>query len=169
MTVLTTGYGFLDEVWSDPYLNPQLKKEKKKKLKQQTPIQTEDPICTLYEMGQNNRVDNDLLEFANTYYDKYDKSNYQNPQMLNREKPIYYNETNEEHMEEHEEEDVILPRQREVNTNTSRVYYDTKENYANRDNQDNSFDYMDLILYIISGIILIFMMEQFVKLGMLLH
>ncbi len=165
MTVLPAGYAFLDEVWSDPYLNPQLKKEKKnKKAKQNVPIQVEDPICSLYEMGQNNRVDNDLLEFANSYYDKYDKSNYQNPQMLNREKPVYYTE-NEEQNEDTEE----IQRIKEPQVNSSRIYYDSKENYRNMDNNDNSFDYMDLLLYIISGIILIFMMEQFVKLGMLLH
>jgi hypothetical protein len=38
--------------------------------------------------------------------------------------------------------------------------------YEKHDSSNSSMNYIDLILYIISGIILIFMMEQFVKIGM---
>lgn len=37
------------------------------------------------------------------------------------------------------------------------------------DARDNSFQWMDIILYVFSGLILIFMMEQFVKIGVLMQ
>lgn len=51
---------------------------------------------------------------------------------------------------------------------------DTQEFYMSEEDpeyfrKDSAFMWMDMMLYIISGIILIFMMEQFVKVGMLLH
>ena len=49
--------------------------------------------------------------------------------------------------------------------------YDVKESFEDDvfGRKNSSFGHIDLILYIISGIILIFMMDQFVKIGQLLR
>lgn len=54
------------------------------------------------------------------------------------------------------------------------VIHDTHEYYVSEEDpdyykKDTAFNMMDVILYILSGIILIFMMEQFVKIGTMMH
>lgn len=189
MTVRSANYSSLDEVWGDAYSSSSKpKKEKRKKIV--------DPICDLYQMGNNaGYTDNDLVSYANNYFEKYDKTPY--------------NRTMNNHVNDHishQEETDVLPKQyhrerpvRQVTISDDRETYDVTDaddiafeeepkiknqhqpkeqfyasRYSNDDddepqNTTTNFAFIDLLLYVISGIILIFVMEQFVKIGLLLQ
>ena len=191
MTVTSTNYSSLDEVWGESFSPSQKpKKEKKKKV--------HDPICELYEMGNNSGYnENDIISYANNYFDKYDKTPYQ--RSMNNDVVGH-----ESVMPNHEYEPKPEPRERqvrEVAISESRRAYDVTDqdditekpiqptmrspkekfqssryrNYADDDEENETssgmtnFAFIDLLLYIVSGIILIFIMEQFVKIGLLLQ
>lgn len=188
MTVRSANYSSLDEVWGESFhSSSKPKKEKRKKIV--------DPICDLYQMGNNSGYnDNDLVNYANNYFEKYDKTPY--------------NRTMNNHVNDHiisQEEDDVLPKQyhrerpvRQVSISDDKEIYDVTDTddvplqeeppkgkkqpkeqfYASNfyhddeeepDNTTSNFAFIDLLLYVISGIILIFVMEQFVKIGLLLQ
>lgn len=187
MTVYNTGYSTLEEAWADSYLAPNLQKKKNRK---KQPPQT-DPLCDLYEMGNGHYTENDLLSFANKYYEKHDKAKYQKPMMNDSEHP----REEKRYVDVGEDEDPVeniriperLPERQELpdqdyalqkemaaakKAKDDRMYFNTREYYVDDDqfeSRNNNFNMYDVVLYIISGIILIFMMEQFVKIGMLMH
>lgn len=173
MTVYNTSYSSLDEVWADSYLSPNLQKKTKKK---RTPPQS-DPLCDLYNMGNSHYQENDLISFANKYYEQHEKAKYQKPRMMDddepREKSPVYVDVEAEHVRpEFPDEDYAM--ERDLNAankarEKDRLYFHTKEYYTNDgDEKTSTFLMYDVILYIISGIILIFMMEQFVRIGTML-
>jgi hypothetical protein len=186
MTVLSTNYGYIEEVWSNQYLAPQLQKKPKK----QRPPPQNDPICDLYEMGQNHYSESDIISYANSYNDRPEKSKHQKGAMKKREKVKFADiddtqdayeavdvdepivSKKEEDFETYEEiplEEMPAPR---VQTQISKPppmrpqMYDVEGFEVEK--RDGQFNYLDVALYIISGIILIFMMEQFVKIGAML-
>lgn len=233
MTVITTSYSSLDEVWADSYLSPALQKKSKKK----KPPPHSDPICDLYAQSTGNYAnETDIISYANQFYEKHEKAKYQRPQMLSREKlpkvveidvqddipfvpnagglapanrkieyaepiksndevqhfsepyEIYQNEENNgvEALENNSDDDFTQPSDsKEVHRRTKdtydpppmreKIHYNTREYYDDDDDvsefakKNTSFNYFDIILYIISGVILIFVMEQFVKIGVLLR
>lgn len=72
MTVFNTGYSNIEEAWGD--LTGKSKKDINRKKKNQ------DPICELYDAkakSNSNYSENDLVNFANEYYEKFDKNKYQ--------------------------------------------------------------------------------------------
>lgn len=191
MTVTSTNYSSLDEVWGESF-NPSQKPKKDKKKK------VHDPICELYEMGNNNGYnDNDIVSYANNYFEKYDKTPYQrsmnndrtqHDEVLprqDREKPVRevaISSTRDVY--DVSDEDDIVERKEAFQQSLPTRYFVDKNQHSNKkpkhyveENDDdevetspsNGFAFIDLILYIISGIILIFMMEQFVKIGLLLQ
>jgi hypothetical protein len=237
MTVFNTNYSTLEQAWGESYLSPSLQKKSKKK----KPPPQSDPICDLYEMGNNNYTENDIVSYANKFYEKHEKGKYQKPRMLSREKnpkvvdfeyddglnvgapfnsdvsmqmkrmmddeesqrpnrlkQIYSGSADDsdeddtpqvrnnvtfklppagpprdERADEEDANDInyVLPQR---SSTRDRVLYDTHEYYVGDEDPDfykrnANFNYFDVVLYVISGIILIFMMEQFVKIGMLLH
>lgn len=228
MTVYNTSYSSIDEAWGDSYLAPPLQKSKSKKKKQPP---ASDPICELYDMGSNAYTENDIVSYANKFYEKHDKSKYQIPRMNTREpgvkrvdfpvddnddyayvdvpqmmndeptdelKRLYMNSHSmfedqpapksasssslpapppEPPSSSHVTEVVEVPREDIPSTRNSlrnKILYDTHEYYVGDDDPDfykknANFNHFDVILYVISGIILIFMMEQFVKIGTMLH
>jgi hypothetical protein len=159
----------LDEVWGDSFTSsgssptPKQRKEKKKKVV--------DPICELYEMGNNNGyTENDLVSFANSYYEKHDK---QEPQ---RERPTrnvaIYDNRNTYDVTDTDDVDYKrhVPHVKPQPASYPPKRYTDLADDDERDYEGKSgFAFIDLLLYIISGIILIFMMEQFVKIGLLLQ
>lgn len=197
MTVINTSYSSIEEAWADNYLAPSLQKKPKKK---RAPAQS-DPICDLYDMGNNHYEESDIVSYANNFYDKHEKAKYQKPRMQERErlpkvvdidvsddvaygapvkeKQVRFAVENDEEQsatkedikrmleESDDDEDYIKGKARE------RVIYDTKEYYEDDESgfnqRDKSFSYFDIVLYIISGVILIFMMEQFVKIGTMMR
>jgi len=72
------------------------------------------------------------------------------------------------------QDDVYQERQSQPPPRITKTMRDTQEFYMSEEDpeyfkKDSAFVWMDMMLYIISGIILIFMMEQFVKVGILLR
>lgn len=195
MTVINTAYSSIEEAWADSYLSPSLQKNKSSKKSSKTtkpslpPIK--DPICDLYEMGGHD--DADLVKFANSYFETHEKSKFQKPRMLEREpqpkvieidvpedlsfgapvraskpqalpEPVHDDDNSDNGSDD---EPALSSTQRNM------MYYDAKEPYQSDDDEwtkkNKDFNHFDLALYIISGIILIFMMEQFVKLGAMMR
>lgn len=221
MTVLNTSYSTIDEAWGEAYLSPSLQQKKKKKRSTEgaKAAAQSDPICDLYAMGNNNYNEDDIVSYANQYFEKHDKSSWQQPMMRNREPPkmvelkdggVYAYGAPFEHDDTplapevprrsstppltfHDpDEDASMdnepPRRVTSAPPAPRVQYedadplpysrsqrrlvDTHEYYVDDpyyNKRDKAFNWMDIALYIISGIILIFMMEQFVKIGLLLQ
>lgn len=204
MTVFNTTYSTIEEAWADSYLSPSLQKKPKKKKSVENPMS--DPICDLYEMGNNSYDDNDLVSYANKFYEKHEKAKYQNAMMSDREKlpkvvdidvsdDIAYgapfnrdvlkqqhddppskqsppNNYNDRYSARYEDIDDASDEYKPEIRKREKVMYDTREYYGEDDDEfgkkNQSFNYFDIALYIISGIILIFMMDQFVKIGMLM-
>lgn len=174
MTVFNTSYSSLDEAWGDSYLSPNLQKKSKKK---KAPPAT-DPLCELYEMGNPHYQENDLISFANKYYEQHEKANYQKPRMNAEEAPRepspVYVDVDREERPEFPEQDYALEKELHAANNVrdkDRMYFSAKEFYVNDghvDERNQTFVWYDILLYIISGIILIFMMEQFVRIGTLM-
>jgi hypothetical protein len=156
MTVLNVNYSSLDEVWADAPSKPKRKEKKKDSEARKVP----DPICELYEMGNyRGYTENDIVSYANEYLEK------QNPSRKHHDS---------EDVEHDDDESIIVPPVREPAPRLKRESftpppqrraYQEEETYSSR--QD--FAFIDLLLYVISGIILIFAMEQFVKIGVLLQ
>lgn len=232
MTVINTSYSSIEEAWADSYLSPSLQKKQKKKKTMEKPNQVTDPICDLYEMGSHYPED-DIVSYANKFYDKHEKAKYQKALMRDREKnpkvveidvsddmpygaPTNRNLlVNKQHVDnedqrvnsrryiDDEDYDTKVkkiynypeiddddasessseydfnekPSQKQLrklpplnSQERDKILYDTTEYYDDDGFQKKveAFSYFDLILYILSGIILIFMMEQFVKLGMMI-
>ena len=184
MTVRSANYSSLDEVWGESYNSSgKPKKEKRKKIV--------DPICDLYQMGNNTGyTDNDLVSYANNYFEKYDKTPYNRtmnnhvkdqddndvlPKQYNRERPVRqvaisddretYDVTDIDDVQ-FEQEPKVTKQQAKEQFYASRYYNDDDEE---PENTTTNFAFIDLLLYVISGIILIFVMEQFVKIGLLLQ
>lgn len=71
----------------------------------------------------------------------------------------YYSKYENRYMEEKDEKD-------EEDENDNDEYYERKNSKNDRKSKNNpSLVYLDIILYILSGIILIFLLEQFVRIG----
>jgi hypothetical protein len=253
MTVFNTGYSTIDEAWGESYLSPSLQQKRKKKNRDSPPKQS-DPICDLYAMGNTHYADDDIISYANQYYEQHDTHNkvhYQKPMMRDRENrenrksfqirdesvyaygaPYDYDmsgnpgqvdrgvqgtqgsQSNQSSQSNQERESRRMPYQQDDQNDQSDqpmeerkrnmpVYtyemdeptpelsmrepqyapvvqsrrnkrYDSQEYYMGSEDPDyyrrnSGFNMMDISLYIISGIILIFMMEQFVKIGLLLQ
>lgn len=186
MTVIATSYSSIDEVWADSYLSPQLQKPKKNKSLKAV---QKDPLCDLYEMGNNTTYDDtDLVSFANKYFEKHQKIKHQKPRMQTRDvQPRVVDVDIPDELPFNESAPVREPPPRTPELQQERFDADdsesednynyrpsksaTKETFHEDDmfgRKNTTFNQMDLVLYIISGIILIFMMDQFVKIGQLM-
>lgn len=191
MTVRNANYSSLDEVWGDAMAKQETskstrRKERKEKREKAEPPKVVDPICELYEMGNYRGYnENDIINYANEYHDKYIEQEYRKDS-----KHATQGYSNP-YARQHDDEDVYyanneLPSQREdtlQNTPNIKASASEPSTYRKRskdtrhfDEEDddytkdrNEFAFIDLLLYIISGIILIFVMEQFVKIGLLLQ
>lgn len=219
MTVTNTTYSSIEEVWGEQFPSgSKPKKEKRKKIV--------DPLCELYEMGNNNGyTENDLITYANTYFERQDKGkNREFQRSMNDLATVF--DTPSSNTPQSSTRHYRENPSRYVNINAHNTYYDTTEddedmqqiqqyndtvknvssvapaprnvseagytpaprrNPLNKkrgtyapiqddddvedfeDNTSSRFAFIDLLLYIVSGIILIFVMEQFVKIGMLLQ
>jgi len=173
MTVTSTNYSSLEEVWGDTF--SQKKKEKRKKVV--------DPICELYEMGNNNGyTENDLVNYANSYFDRHDKNVYQRPvnDTYTRERPVKHISVRSNGDVEDDKDFIDTDHSPSPPPRISHPNHSNHSNHSNHPNHPNhtnydeeeyapKFAFIDLLLYIVSGIILIFVMEQFVKIGMLLQ
>lgn len=184
MTVRSANYSSLDEVWGEAFSSSSKpKKEKRKKIV--------DPICDLYQMGNNNGFnDNDLVSYANNYFEKYDKTPYNRtindhvniqedtdvlPKQYPRERPVRQVTISDdrETYDVSEVDDVPFEQEPKIKNHQAKEQFFPSKYYNDEDeepeNTTTNFAFIDLLLYVISGIILIFVMEQFVKIGLLLQ
>ncbi len=185
MTVRNANYSSLDEVWGDAMAKQETSKSTKRKDRRDKrdkaePPKVVDPICELYEMGNyRGYTENDIISYANEYHDKYieqehrkDYSKGYNNQ-YERVQPDAQNEYSDDDLPQQntpqKKHDVRSPASEQPayhkRSKDSR-YLEEDEGYTK---DHNEFAFIDLLLYIISGIILIFVMEQFVKIGLLLQ
>ncbi len=214
MTVTRANYSSIDEVWGDSFPTASASKPKKEKRKKVV-----DPICELYEMGNNNGyTENDLITYANSYFERQDKGKNRDfqkgindfatvfdntpsstPAQHFRESPTRYvniNPHNTDYDVTEGDEDIaqiqrFAEDKKEVVSFSPAPRNKTESGYAPAASQykprkplpiddddeieeyenykSSRFAFIDLLLYVVSGIILIFVMEQFVKIGILLQ
>lgn len=187
MTVRNTNYSSLEEVWGDTQPTSSSSKTVKRKetsgrrdKRERTEIpKVVDPICELYEMGNYRGYnENDIISYANEYHDKLFQKEFtthkqnspaqQYPSAGRRHVDDNYEGEGEFDVEQRPKPEKIV---HEVETPRYRrkVYIDDDEREHTQPKEHNEFAFIDLLLYIVSGIILIFVMEQFVKIGILLQ
>jgi hypothetical protein len=192
MTVRSANYSSLDEVWGESFNSSgKTKKEKRKKVV--------DPICDLYQMGNNSGYnDTDLINYTNNYFEKYDKMPYQRtmndhiqenvqddnvmPQRNSRERPVRdvnirddrqtYDVTDDDDTQEPQQQQQVEKKYIQKQKPTEKFLpsrYFVHDDDDEPDSNTSNVAFIDLLLYVISGVILIFVMEQFVKIGLLLQ
>lgn len=177
MTVRNTNYSSLEEVWGDApasskprdVKDTKRKERRDKRERTEQPTKVTDPICELYEMGNYRGYnENDIIHFANEYHDKYlEKENSRGYT-----KYIDDEDDQQDYQQEYNQDrdDIREPPKqfKSVGKNPEQA----KKTYRPIIEEppiQNEFAFIDLLLYIVSGIILIFVMEQFVKIGLLLQ
>lgn len=190
MTVHHTSYASLDEIWANSYLSPEIQELEKQKAPKP---KRRDPLCDLYEKGY---VDDDIVSYA---YEKsrFQNPRMMDREPSNESKQSNYSKAKTKLEEDDEKSSFIGPKNKieevrdkvdndnldyydseqqlsKKSKRAEKIIYDTHEYYLGEEDPDyykrnSEFNYLDIMLYVISGIILIFMMEQFVKIGMLLH
>jgi hypothetical protein len=192
MTVRNTNYSSLEEVWGDlPSSSKQRdskdsnkrKERKDKRERTEQPPKVVDPICELYEMGNYRGYnENDIINFANDYHDKYlekDSNRAHNKHFDDEDDQQEYREYTQDHEKGYEKEyEKENTRNQPMQSKTLERNVEQHHRSASKtqhrpvfeeDTKQNEFAFIDLLLYIVSGIILIFVMEQFVKIGLLLQ
>ena len=165
MSPFSAHYSSLDEVWGDGFsvANKKSKKSSASKRYQK------DPVCELYELGGSASkayTENDIMEYVNSAgaTDNYSKVDFMNKMSIKSREA-------EELPPQIEETEIVkvpkpyVPKRVEEDDVLEFMGYMDK---ASKPITSSSIPLADLSLYVISGIILIFMMEQFVKVGMTL-
>lgn len=147
MTVIGTSYSFLEEVWGEH--QPKVKKERKNKSKSRRVIPEDDGVDSKYD---------DIMDTYGSHYGHYDKSEFS--RTLH---PLPYTEASdrEEDLEGYTDKDDILEKDKEKLAKLIEMF-DSKHVV------DKEKRYLDFGLYMFSGVALIFMMEQFLKIGITL-
>lgn len=175
MSTFSANYSSLDEVWGDAYM--------KKPKKTGTKTKPKDPICELYEMGSPSKAytETDLIEYVNSYvpgdaYSKVDYSKQMQPktrgdsQNINAGGVGSCQSTSLPHVPQAKDEvkqlevPAVVPIQDDSDDVLDFMGYMDKSFGSHSSSITTPMG--DIALYIVSGIILIFMMDQFVKLGM---
>jgi len=191
MSQFSASYSSLEEVWGESSIAP----KKNKKIPKKS-VSFKDPVCQLYETGSASSAytENDLLEYVNSTTsgpETYSRANFAKSQPITRDVYNQYVSINSQSQSDSEEPQApaslqeepssppppppskpILKSQQEDDDHSDIIdfmgYMD--KNASNLSNSVNKvIPYADIALYILSGIILIFMMEQFVKVGMALR
>jgi hypothetical protein len=184
MTVRNTNYSSLDEVWGDTQAITSSSKNAKRKDKREKrerfePQKVVDPICELYEMGNYRGYnENDIINYANEYHDKYFEKEHNRPHAnINRSYEDDYENEDKDYKQQESKTDTPPPTPTPTPTQNyhqerPESYRKSKVRFVDDDEpikEHSDFAFIDLLLYIVSGIILIFVMEQFVKIGLLLQ
>jgi hypothetical protein len=175
-------YATIEEAWGD------MSGRKRKKNKNQ------DPICELYETKMNSYSQLDLVNNSNGEFEKSKYQRNMRPMANTDETEVessiknvnidsikkYYDasDNNESLFEkqfeikkqqeqivcDEELEEYVYKRQPSAPKKQNTYYEEYLDNFG-YSNRRPKLVYLDIILYIISGIILIFLLEQFVQMG----
>jgi len=153
MSPFSNNYSSLEEAWgldNFPSGYPSTKKSNKK------PKKNRDPACELYELGGSpSRAYNDM-----------DVMNVVAPPSRAREVPENFDES----PAPPKPPSNPLPIDEDDDDMSEFIgYVDKKVDMQRTKAADVVLPYADIGLYLISGIILIFMMEQFIKIGMMMR
>ncbi len=159
MSSFSASYSSLDEVWGSD-----LKPKKKSVPKKPTPpqIMPKDPFCELYDISNSSKAysENELMEYVNSAtagFDNYSKVEFSKSVPPSRDDPVPPQKIvptkTPKHVDEDDDEDDVLD------------FMGYMEKKTNETINKANLPFADYGLYILSGIILIFMMEQFVKIG----
>ena len=158
MTVINTSYSTLEEAWGT--------KPRKKKSRSMRDEYVESPICELYQK-RNSKVRKPYMEEVNAYNDMdgYMLGSYaRNEKSRPKYKPIAINDDTNEYKAERvyeDEDDEYLSKALESVSKTRAAPIETFQ-----DNDKLQHDkMMDLGLYVVSGTLLIFAMEQILQMG----
>jgi hypothetical protein len=129
MTVTSTSYSLLEEVWGEPFDKP-IKKKKTVKFcdeRQSKRVQKFDDIMDTYYPNSSNT------------YEEYNKSEFTRPNTR---------EPREVHVENYAEPST------------------SERTVGIKSMEDKEKQYLDMGMYVFSGVALIFIMEQFIQIGM---
>lgn len=191
MTVSSINYASIDEVWGSPFNETKQSKKKSSKVKQ--PVQdTTDPICDLYESKLGDYRESDLINTADQTYPTFQRTmkpqkssyEYDNKKMSREPAKVEYEKQFDMYLpnmyddiDEVSVENLIPPSKplkeeiqqqidrKEILENT----FNSNQHLQKMSTYKKEANKLDIFLFIISGIILIFLMEQFIKIGAILH
>ena len=164
--MFSTNYSTLEDAWNMDLTGGAMAVKKPKKSKKSV---AKDPICDLYEQGTAGYAgspsvaysEEDLIEYVNSTVAAapYNKNETQKPMP--------------EYRQEHPDVIVNGP-QSEAHATGAEDAGDITDfmNYLDKTNTSqklNNNTVMDIGVYILSGVILIFMMEQFVRIGTMMR
>lgn len=198
MTVLSTNYSSIEDAWGflNPELQPK-KDHKKKKNKDpicelynsrghQSLYTDADLVSYVNKYDQYNKTDfqssvgtkgrEKMPKYIDIPLSEESKNGFENSFDFQPSKMIdQENETEQEEVYQErqgsmviDEEDYRKPTHQELFYEDNRQSASPSPKYRYLDDVKNEINYLDLALYIISGILLIFMLDQFVRLGELL-
>lgn len=164
MSPFSNSYSSLEEAWGlDNFASGYPKKKKTKKAMR-------DPICDLYEMGSSPSRAYNELDVMNVVNQKPSAMQQREPELEEpievelppmKEKKPPTKPPVSKHVEEGDGDDDDM--------SEFIGYIDKKVGDARKAATNMVFPIADVGLYMISGIILIFMMEQFIKIGMMMR
>lgn len=196
MTVLSTNYSSIEDAWG--FLNPELQpKKSKKEKKNKDPIcelynsrgnqslyTDADLVSYVNKYDQYNKSDFqssigtkgrekmpkyvDIPVTTDESKSDFESSfDFQPSKMIDQEET--YQERHTDHVVDEEHYNRATPQELFYDDQRPRSQNDyVPPKYRYLDDVKNEINYLDLALYVISGILLIFMLEQFVKLGEIL-
>lgn len=137
-------------------IQPDLKKKALKKKGVRFNIETEDED----DVYLHNAIKDERILNGQAFHDEEDLMDFKE---INSRKQFY------DDVYESDNEDYDLPEEQHVGIEEERVYYKDDSLSKNKiyyNQYKDERQYFDLLIYILSGIILIFMMEQFIQIGM---
>ncbi len=145
MTVSSINYAVLEEIWGESFDNTTNIEKKKKKKKSM------DPLCQVYAKKPS-KFDDIMDTYNSSNHEVYDKVQYSRTHH-----PLPDTDADEREMDKY-----LGIKDKQMHS-----LYQTKEGFESNDIFDKKEQlYLDFAMYIFSGIVLIFILEQFVQLGM---
>jgi hypothetical protein len=198
MTVRSANYSSLEEVWGDSFTSSgKTKKEKRKKVVDPICDLYQMGNSSGYnDTDLINYTNNYFEKYDKTPYQRTMNDNIQEnvqddnvmPKRYPRERPVrevtiiddkqtydVSSDIDEQEQEQDQDQEESKPKNRYISKPKakptekflpSRYFHDDDDE---PDNSTTNVAFIDLLLYVISGVILIFVMEQFVKIGLLLQ
>lgn len=174
-SLFSTNYSTLEDAWNMDLTGGamNLKKTKKSKKSSSSSAQVKDPICDLYEQGaagaqyagspNNAYSEEDLIEYVNNVHAApYNKNEFQKPMPESRQE-------NPQVVVDQSDKIADVPAAKDDQEDMHDfMNYLEKTTESSKGNISNAALF-DVGVYILSGVILIFILEQFVKIGMMMR
>lgn len=153
MTVTSTNYSLIEEAWADAFEQPPSSMDRPHKKKKKV----RDPLCESYAKRQPAKYDDIMDTYGGAQYEQYNKLKYSRGHG-NREPSMEMDVETYEEQNDMSEEEYHL---RHMPVQARRKYM---QRHAYLDDREKR--YLDLGVYVFSGVALIFIMEQFIQIGL---